>query len=419
MDNTHIYIPKRINVGFRKRNDTYTGKLAYVICYDEKGKLRKETSWNNWRDDKIPNEEYDNTPMEGFVLNKKAGDCNSGWNHRHAYCRVYDPRGFEFEITIENLLYILENTNSIKGKGLEGEFVYGWSGKDLVLMPTESVDYKQLSDYNELLHTKNTVKVKDLRVGATYITKQNSHVVYMGRFPYYTDSIDFLDMHSGETGYVNSIHLITSMIHDENKRIKYQASGTFVDNRHFFCVVNDKNYDFIAMKSLSGKIIGCTDANCSPLYDSMYEALQHSSMFSPVDLDKTVLKPISKDEFLQILNNIKYVEHMYSDTGIQYRISKAYRCEDKQSNKEQLYSVNQGWDDYYTNDTYEDEAVINDIKKRFRTKDVKGRTYLCRSHKHCNSTIKIEDMTADELYDRLKPCHKEIYLSNGCLKEVL
>lgn len=28
---------------------------------------------------------------------------------------------FEFEITIENLLYILENANPIKGKGLEGE----------------------------------------------------------------------------------------------------------------------------------------------------------------------------------------------------------------------------------------------------------------------------------------------------------
>ena len=34
--NTSIFIPKRINVGYQKRNDTYTGKLAYVTYFDEK-----------------------------------------------------------------------------------------------------------------------------------------------------------------------------------------------------------------------------------------------------------------------------------------------------------------------------------------------------------------------------------------------
>ena len=66
-----IFIPKTINVGYQNRSGTYTGKLAYVIYYDEKGKLRKETSWNGWRDKDIPNNEYDNIPTEGFVLNKK------------------------------------------------------------------------------------------------------------------------------------------------------------------------------------------------------------------------------------------------------------------------------------------------------------------------------------------------------------
>lgn len=147
-----IFIPKIINVGYQNRSETYTGKLAYVIYYDEKGKLRKETSWNGWRDENIPNNEYDNIPTEGFVLNKKAGDYSTGWDHRHAYCRVYDPRGFEFEITIENLLYILENANCIRGKGLEGEFVYGWDGKDLVLMPVESPDYKEIAEFNKTVH---------------------------------------------------------------------------------------------------------------------------------------------------------------------------------------------------------------------------------------------------------------------------
>ena len=62
-----IFIPKTINVGYQDRLGTYTGKLAYVIYYDEKGKLRKETSWNGWRDKNIPNNEYDNIPQVGIT----------------------------------------------------------------------------------------------------------------------------------------------------------------------------------------------------------------------------------------------------------------------------------------------------------------------------------------------------------------
>lgn len=113
----------KIKVGFQNRENTYTKKLAYVIYEDHKGVLRKRASWESWRDEKIEPVDHDNEPTSGFVLNKKVGDYVSDWNHRQAYVRVYDPRGFEFEITIENLLYILENANSIKGKGLEGEFV--------------------------------------------------------------------------------------------------------------------------------------------------------------------------------------------------------------------------------------------------------------------------------------------------------
>ena len=49
MSNEKLYIPKKINVGFQLRQGTYTGKLAYVIYWDDKGKLRKEASWESWR----------------------------------------------------------------------------------------------------------------------------------------------------------------------------------------------------------------------------------------------------------------------------------------------------------------------------------------------------------------------------------
>lgn len=68
-----LFIPTRIKVGYNERDDTYTKKLAFVTYFDAKGTLKKEVSWEGWRDRDIEPDEYDNLPTEGFVLNKGVG----------------------------------------------------------------------------------------------------------------------------------------------------------------------------------------------------------------------------------------------------------------------------------------------------------------------------------------------------------
>lgn len=128
-------------------------------------------------DPKIKPIEFDNEPLEGFVLNKKVGGNTGGWNPRQTYCRVYDPRGWEFEITIPNLLYILETTNSIKGKGLEGKFVYSWSGKDLVLLPEDSKEYQESVEFSKTLKLK--VSKKELVPGRIYLCADGSEKIFI------------------------------------------------------------------------------------------------------------------------------------------------------------------------------------------------------------------------------------------------
>jgi hypothetical protein len=129
--------------------------------------------------------EFDNVPTEGFVLNKKVGGYSNGWDHRATYCRVYDPRGFEFEISVPNLLFILQECNAMKGKGLEGTFVYAWEGKDLVLLPTTSLDYQESQKFTEMQSQK--IGVKDLVEGCTYRTKQMEDYIYLGRFNWFEE----------------------------------------------------------------------------------------------------------------------------------------------------------------------------------------------------------------------------------------
>ena len=269
--NTQLFIPTNIKVGFNTRNDTYTGKLGYVIAKDG-NKWRQEPGWEKWREKEASEEEmqkcvdaynqnyssknqsyypvatkfeeipdwcrgsykigigvnpveYENVPTEGFVLNKKVGGYRSDWNVRQTKSRVYDPRGFEFEIGIENLLYILQETNSIKGKGLEGEFVYAWDGKDIVLLPACSPDYQKCVNFNSI--QKNKINLKSLVPGGTYLTKKEEELIYLGKFDWFPYTYG-----KGKTRYeikqTQPIKIHTFV--DKQGHHVFNNSGTFLAN---------------------------------------------------------------------------------------------------------------------------------------------------------------------------------------------
>lgn len=384
-----IFIPKTINVGYQNRSGTYTGKLAYVIYYDEKGTLRKEQSWNSWRDKKIPNDEFENVPMSGFVLNKKVGDYSSGWDHRQAYCRVYDPRNFEFEITIENLLYILENANSIKGKGLEGEFVYGWDGKDLILMPVESPDYKEITEYNRIVHNNETIKAKDLIVGATYLTKNNQEMIYMGKFDYYD--------YDGDTNGKYFWFAYKSYDYEYGENWNKVYKDTY-------------KWAFEQYKSMpSKKFITCLNDKCSQVYSDIYEAMIRTYNFSPKDYDNSKYIPYTFEEFKQYAEKKedrygrndfrRYNNYFFSEGHYEYEIS----CNDNTN----LWTVKQR-NPYGSSSIKNDEDFYN----RFDFDNDEEKGYRGVSHRK-----QIIPMTLETLYEKLKPCYKEIYLQNGYLYE--
>lgn len=181
-----LYIPKEIRVGFQKREDTFTKKLAYVIYVDDKGVLRKEASWNSWCDAKIEKLSFSNEPTSGFMLNKNVQRYN--WGHfssNRSYIRVHDPRGFEFEISPENLLGILMDGNCNR-RVLEGSFVYSWAGTELVLLPCDTEGYKNSKKFTELQGKK--VSATELVPGRTYRTKKEADLIYLGKFAWHQRS---------------------------------------------------------------------------------------------------------------------------------------------------------------------------------------------------------------------------------------
>lgn len=339
-----MFIPKKIKVGFQNRSDTYTQKLAYVIYYDEKGKLRKETSWDNWRDKKIDPVEFENVPTEGFVLNKKVGGYTNGWsNFRQAYVRVYDPRGFEFEITVPNLLYILENTSSIKGKGLEGEFVYGWDGTDLVLIPAVSPDYEQLTSLNQKRFENKRIAAKDLKIGATYLTKDNNKVVYLGKFDFY-DTVYLFDgqvfpsykklrNYAGQTGKeITGRKRNSNWPYFDYNFPLYETKKDTVRKHYFFS--SSEEGGLINKESVSGWLIDVLTETCADDYADRMEKLEHSTMYSPYDESKDTFVDYSLEELrnagsrwgstMAVLkgNEVWYIELMRDETTGEHRLLK-------------------------------------------------------------------------------------------------
>lgn len=228
-----IFIPKKIRVGYQNRDDTYTKKLAYVIYYDAKGVLRKEKSWEDWRDKDIPFEEFDNIPQSGFVINKDISRYN--WGHfgsNRSYIRMYDPRGIEFEITPENLIGILMNSNCLR-KGLEGEFIYAWVGKELVLLPVCSEEYRQAVEYTSL--QDKSIKSKNLILGASYKDKKGDDWIYIGKFNHY-----LLKRNYEKDGYErckNKHHIFISPDQILSKDIQY----IYKDSINFLSTCTNEN----------------------------------------------------------------------------------------------------------------------------------------------------------------------------------
>lgn len=429
---SNIFIPKKVNVGYQKRSGTYTGKLAYIIYYDEKGKLRKEASWSSWRDDKIPNNEFENIPTSGFVLNKKVGDYDSGWNHRQAYCRIYDPRNFEFEITIENLLYILENTNSIKGKGLEGDFVYGWDGKDLILIPTESPDYKEMETYNSLIHSNEKIKASDLIIGATYLTKSNEERIYMGKFDYYSSGYQWTSNGEIKTskkwsdvpenydrGYMKrSDYKNVSLLYGKYFWFAYKYFDyTYVNGE---CVYSKTKFRWVfeKVKSISGKFIQCTNSKCNEEYANVYEKMLCCSDFSPIDKTKEKLIRYTFDEFKRLVETRKFYyegtederPYMPYESYFNYPNSdNEYFRYDISANKETgLYEVKP-----YNVYSSEAETINKDYYERFNFNDVEVEYAYGWRRKGIEKQF--IPCTIEEIYERLQPCYKEEYLENGKL----
>lgn len=256
MNNT-LFIPNEIHIGQVERTDTYTGRLGYVIYRDNKGKLRKEKSWDSWRDHKIDPIVTTNEPTTGFTLNKGISRGGYDWySERTEKIRVFDPRGFEFEITIDNLLGVLMHSDVSK-RDIVQACVYAWNGIELILLPTNASEYEESAKHT--LKQDMKVKSKELGIGYTYELKSGKEqVIYLGKYTIYKDVIE----KGGSYGYT------TRSIIQVEKR-----------NQHVFF---DPRYNTFEIKSPTTYVAQVVSEECHPDYANLVDKFHQLKMSQPI-----------------------------------------------------------------------------------------------------------------------------------------
>lgn len=170
-----------------KKIDNATVPLAYMCHVGDSPSQelkRKETgrSWaqsrwydrqtNAMKEAETSELEFDNTPIRGFTITDDIK--RTYWGGGNVKWRIEDPRGFEVEISSENLMSVIRSCEILEGKIL-GEFVWAREGGQNILIPVDSEEYK-----NSQQKAESVVKAK-VEPMTIYYDGYGSTYAYVGK----------------------------------------------------------------------------------------------------------------------------------------------------------------------------------------------------------------------------------------------
>lgn len=178
---------------------------------------------------------------------------------------------------------------------------------------------------------------------------------------------------------------------------------------HWFARLSDGKYEFEQFKSVpKNKLISCLDDKCTSKYSEIYDSMESSYQFSPIDNNKDKIVNISFEDFYKKAINTyvddditrKYgnVRFMVDNNGeyIKYEMTTPYRSED--NGKYTVYK-------YSTQNIYHGDEEAIDI---FQTEEKEVKVYGQKAIETHMIPVSIETV-----FEKLKPVYKQKYLANG------
>lgn len=174
--------------------------LGFATPYGEDAafKKRKETvdQWTNYysHNPRITSSTtiIDNVPMSGFSTGKSV----SRYSTSNKLIRVADPRGFELEISIDNLSSLLAETVIDHGV-IQEPLIWGRDGAVNVLTTVKHPDY---------IHAQTVAGPIEVEPGQTFLDTNGHRYIFRGKYWCYFDWTEttYPDGHYGYGNYGRS-----------------------------------------------------------------------------------------------------------------------------------------------------------------------------------------------------------------------
>lgn len=165
--NKNIKFPDKQYVAYRKDGEDIIGfmtpwgtdsaakkRMATVDAWYENG--RRKYDWEtktNYIDDSV-NEPmvFENMPLSGFVIEKRLNRGGSWYGSQDKW-KIEDPRGFQLEISGNNLLQLIKHCMITEGM-ISGSCVWAREGQNNVLVPVNSDLYKETLENTKRMKAK-------------------------------------------------------------------------------------------------------------------------------------------------------------------------------------------------------------------------------------------------------------------------
>lgn len=168
---------KELVVGYHENFNLDIDKapLAFLTydTHDAASKKRIDTVKNWYGSEKMCN--LDNPPLSGFTF----VDVVSRYRTKNKLMRVFDPRGFIVEVSIDILLEIMQSA-TIKNGVIQEKCFWARKGAENILIPENTPLHEQY--LNETVYAKAAnILTKNLKVGGLYINKDGKKYFYLGK----------------------------------------------------------------------------------------------------------------------------------------------------------------------------------------------------------------------------------------------
>lgn len=324
-------------VGFNSRYGEST-PLAFFTPNgsDSKADKRKATV-DKWRDLKIPARVIKSTPLIGYKIDSVAERYGSFGGGMDKW-RITDPRGFQLEITSDNLLYLMSQAN-INGLEIDETCIWVRKGTNsLALIPTSSKIYTDLLSSTAKDKAAAAIpKVKPKAISFTSLkpgdkftasTVYGGQAMYIGTFSAiagktcsiqtcYDSEVDLPSVKNGRYHVIKDrkeYNIVSSM----NIKRVYPAASALQPadiakhiNRAVKFVDQDYSTKFKGIIALSDskRDLALTLKTKSIPVSWFTDYIDHDTAIESVDI------PVCQASFVKVGSSWKYVPHLYDEVN--------------------------------------------------------------------------------------------------------